>query len=291
MRNANSLHEGAFMAAPDAMALLDDDGKIIAVNRAWCDYAQANGGDGDGYLGSHYLQASPMVNDPEQARIHARLSALLAGKLDELEVEYPCHSPGRQRWFLLHASRFQYSSGRGVLVVHLDITARRLAEEWAREAASRDPLTGMFNRRSFMERAEQSLKLADRSKKLLALLFIDLDGFKPINDRYGHGVGDQVLKEISRRLQVTVREHDAPARIGGDEFVMICPECEEPDLQRLIERIHSVIEETMEIEGQRFNVSCSIGVARYPQDGQNVQQLLEVADRAMYQMKADHDAR
>lgn len=280
------LFEGAFEAAPMGMALLNEEGRIIAVNQRWRQFSVENGGDESGYLGYDYLSTIPRDAEPELARMHDQLSELLNGQRVRMAQEYPCHSPDQKRWFLMHASRFTHDNGVALLVMHSDITDRRLAEEQAREAASRDALTGLLNRRSFGERAEQALEIARRSGKGLGLLYIDLDGFKAINDTEGHAVGDRILTAFGQRLTRLVRDSDAPARIGGDEFVVICPDAEMSELVEIGQRIHDGMRRRLRIKGRRMQVGCSIGISRYPDHGETVDALLQAGDKAMYQAKS-----
>jgi len=150
-----------------------------------------------------------------------------------------------------------------------------------------DHLTGLPNRIMFYDRLEQSMLHGKRYKMNFALLFIDLDGFKQINDMEGHGAGDEVLKTIGKLLQSCIRESDTLARIGGDEFVIILPTLSnDDDLIRVVEKIHA------ELAGHRFDfgnrhysVSASIGASRFPQDGDSCDLLVKKADTAMYQAK------
>lgn len=280
------IYRGAFESAPNGMALLDGEGRIIAVNDRWRQFAVSNGGRRDGYIGMNYLSMVPADIDTELDRIRDHLISLLDGDTDWVELEYPCHSPRKRRWFLMHAARFEHADGEGVLVMHTDITGRRLAEERAREAATRDSLTGLLNRRSFMERARQAVTTAARSGGSLGLLFLDMNGFKAINDGFGHATGDRILKVFGRRLAKLVRGTDAPARIGGDEFVVICPGAGREELERVAERLRDGLTASLRVETRTVDLSCSIGASRYPSDGRTVEELLEAADRAMYRAKS-----
>lgn len=282
----DDLFEGAFEAAPMGMALLNDSGRIIAVNRQWREFSSENGGRENGYLGHDYLATISLDAEPELAAIHRELGELLAGRRTRMEKEYPCHSPDRKRWFLMYAARFTHVHGAAILVMHIDITDRRLAEEQAREAADRDALTGLLNRRSFFERAGQALEMARRNEESLGLLYVDLDNFKEINDSEGHALGDQVLTAFGLRLTRLVRDSDAPARIGGDEFVVICPGADGEKLREVALRIQQGMQRRLRIKGRRIQVACSIGISRYPEDGDTIEALLQAGDMAMYRAKA-----
>ena len=168
--------------------------------------------------------------------------------------------------------------------------------------AYRDALTGLPNRRMFRDYLEKSIAMARRQQNCLALLFMDLDNFKQINDTLGHQAGDRLLHEIARRLDERMRKEDhitsldtgvddnnmtdAVARLGGDEFLILLSDVNEPsDVAHTAERIQEVISEPFDIDGNRFFVGCSIGVSMFPNDGDDVDTLIRNADIAMYHAK------
>ncbi|MEO8170294.1 MAG: CHASE domain-containing protein [Oxalobacteraceae bacterium] len=177
-------------------------------------------------------------------------------------------------------------SGRAramALAQEMTVEARK-SEARFRHQAQHDTLTSLPNRALFSDRLEQALAQAKRHDKRLALMFIDLDAFKPINDTMGHHVGDFLLKEVAARMQLHVRASDTVARIGGDEFVVLLPSIEEPqDALVLAEVIRRAINQPFEMpNGKVLNVSSSIGVAVYPENGVDEIQLSRNADSAMY---------
>jgi diguanylate cyclase (GGDEF)-like protein len=152
--------------------------------------------------------------------------------------------------------------------------------------AHHDMLTGLPNRSLFADRLQQMLAQAKRSASPGALIYLDLDKFKPVNDTLGHDIGDLVLKEIAQRLQSSVRESDTVARIGGDEFVVLLPVIETAlDANIVAEKIRVALEQTFEINGNQINIGCSIGIAVYPEHGMDEISLMKNADTAMYQAK------
>ncbi|QIK37781.1 EAL domain-containing protein [Caldichromatium japonicum] len=168
----------------------------------------------------------------------------------------------------------------------LDITDRKQAEEELVWQALHDPLTGLPNRTMIRERLEQALRRSQRQNFGVGVLFIDLDGFKLINDSYGHPIGDEFLKTIAQRLIDHVRPGDTVGRVGGDEFVILCDQVEEPqELAALAERLNSLLCEPVELDGQRLFVSASIGLAIGHGSTHDVNDLLRHADAAMYQVK------
>jgi diguanylate cyclase (GGDEF)-like protein len=172
------------------------------------------------------------------------------------------------------------------VAVFSDITARKAAEERMRYLALHDALTDLPNRTLLNERLGQAILRAQRDKTHLALMYFDLDKFKPVNDTFGHEVGDLLLQSVARRVLACVRASDTVARIGGDEFVVLLPTLElDQDAQGVAEKIRQALEQPFEIAGQAFDVSTSLGLAIYPEHGQDAQTLTRHADEAMYLAK------
>lgn len=163
---------------------------------------------------------------------------------------------------------------------------RKKAEIEIRKLAYYDTLTGLPNRILFYDRLKQYLGHAEREKCSLAILFLDLDRFKVVNDSLGHGNGDLLLQEVSRRLDKTIRMSDTVARLGGDEFVIALQSVTRgEDLSGVASTILSVLREPIHIEGHEIFTSCSIGIAIYPDDGNSAEELMKHSDIAMYQAK------
>ncbi len=164
----------------------------------------------------------------------------------------------------------------------------RKSEEQVRYLARHDALTGLLNRQAIHLKLEQCIKQAEADHSQLAVLFIDLDHFKPINDRYGHAAGDQILKITAQRMQHQVRSDDCVGRLGGDEFIVILRPglSMETDVLKVVDRILRAVEEPIEIEcGDRVNVTASIGLSRYPMEGTSSEALISRSDMAMYRVK------
>jgi len=167
-----------------------------------------------------------------------------------------------------------------------DISTLKESEERIRNLAYYDPLTGLPNRRLLEDRLAMAVAHAHRHGTRLAVLFVDLDRFKQINDSLGHHAGDRVLEVFAQRLLDCVREDDTVARLGGDEFVVILSEVTDAaDAARAAERLLSALRAPVEINGQQFVVTCSIGISVYPDDGGSRETLLQQADAAMYRIK------
>jgi diguanylate cyclase (GGDEF)-like protein len=171
-------------------------------------------------------------------------------------------------------------------LAYREVRDRRLAEAVLVYTATHDPLTQLPNRRLFSERLQHALNLAQRHKRRLAVLFIDLDRFKNINDTLGHGAGDQILQDIGRRLGHCVRESDTIARQGGDEFVVLIEEFDEPQsVVAVAEKILAAVAIPLTLGRKEFHITASIGISTFPDDGDSLQALLKNADIAMYRAK------
>lgn len=160
------------------------------------------------------------------------------------------------------------------------------AESKALDMAFQDPLTGLNNQRYMSTLFDKVLILATRPHQLVAIVYIDLDNFKPINDRAGHAVGDEVLRVIASRLKATTRSTDICARVGGDEFVAICTQLEHQDQAHdIASKLLGELTNPIQIDGNEYVLGASIGISLYPLHGDSLPTLLEYADRAMYQIK------
>lgn len=196
---------------------------------------------------------------------------------------------GRSRSVLVSRTLVRDSQGdiRQRIYICTDITQLKLQQEQLQLLAYRDPLTGLPNRLLFDDRLLQSLQYCQRQEKPLALAFIDLNGFKTINDQLGHNAGDKALCEVAQTLQALVRESDTVARWGGDEFAILMPACGEHSatIERLDALAHSLRQQHQASDGSRLTISASIGVAFFPADATRMDSLLELADQRMYQAK------
>ena len=170
--------------------------------------------------------------------------------------------------------------------LHQENLTRKKVEDKIRYMAQHDPLTHLFNRHQFYEFGESILGVAQQNKLKPALLFIDLDGFKAVNDTYGHCVGDSLLQSIAVRLKAIVSDSDILARIGGDEFaVLIVEELNDGFMCKRAEQIVSAFSAPFTIENHSINIGASVGVAFYPRHGEGLDELLKYADMAMYSAK------
>ncbi len=203
------------------------------------------------------------------------------------ELEQTCKD-GSTVWTDVTTTSMFNPSGEfiGLLGIARDISDRKRAEERIQYLAQHDALTNLPNRALFSDRLGQALEIARRNHGLLALMFLDLDRFKPVNDQYGHGVGDLLLQEVARRIETCLRKADTVARIGGDEFVVLLHKIEEaPNASAVAEKIREALEKPFFIEQREITVSASIGIAIYPRHGANELELSKRADQAMYMAK------
>ena len=178
------------------------------------------------------------------------------------------------------------NSGGGVIGVATDVTERKRAEEAVRHMAYHDSLTGLPNRELFENKLVESLAIAKERRSTLAIVFLDLDGFKHVNDTIGHAEGDRLLQEVAQQLTALIREGDTVARIGGDEFLVLLPEVTGAgEAEAVCDRILKGIRRDWAVGSHRFRISGSLGVAVFPADGADADALIREADRAMYRAK------
>jgi diguanylate cyclase (GGDEF)-like protein/PAS domain S-box-containing protein len=188
-------------------------------------------------------------------------------------------------WFSISGEPVFDSNGAfsGYRGVGKQITERKRIEEIVKHRSLHDILTGLPNRALLQDRLAQALTYAARYLHVVWVVFIDLDGFKNVNDTMGHKAGDAVLKEIAKRLQILIRESDTASRLGGDEFVLILQEhLGGKDIQGAVERIMKIVAQPQTVDGQEVLLGCSVGLAAYPSDGTDAGTLIEHADAAMY---------
>ena len=169
-----------------------------------------------------------------------------------------------------------------------DVTERTYAEEQIKHLAYHDALTGLPNRLLFKDRLTVALSHAQRGHERLAVLFLDLDRFKVINDSLGHTAGDQLLQAVAWRIQSCVRESDTVARLGGDEFTLLLPQLtHSEDAARVAQKILQAVQHPFTVEGRELFITTSVGISLYPEDGEEAETLIKNADTAMYQAKAE----
>jgi len=215
---------------------------------------------------------------------HALDELKRTGRCTPFEKEY-IRKDGSLIPVLLASAMFEGSKEEAVSFV-LDLTERKQAEERIRHMADHDALTGLPNRALLKDRMHQAIAGANRNREQVAVLFIDLDYFKNINDSLGHHIGDQVLKMAAMRLQQCLRAGDCVARLGGDEFVIILPlRGDSNDAAQVARKALDTLAQPFSVEAHVFHLSGSIGISVYPDDGLDVESLMRTADTAMYHAK------
>ena len=228
---------------------------------------------------------------PEQDRLpiaHAFRTLIKAGVKNSLEHRI-VHSDGSERVVVQQAEAERDEHGRAILIrgTMQDITERRAYEARIEFLASHDALTDLPNRNLLCDRVAQAIAQVRRAKRRLAVLFLDVDRFKFVNDGFGHATGDGLLKAIAARLLTTVRESDTVARLGGDEFVIMLNNlAQAKDAGSIAKRILARLSSPFMVAGRELHVTASLGVSIYPEDGDNSNALLKSADAAMYRAKA-----
>lgn len=183
-------------------------------------------------------------------------------------------------------------AGNDTIAVVRDVTDRHLMEEALEHRALHDPLTDLANRTLFFDRLHQAIYSAGRDGSSFALVMLDVDGFKAVNDRYGHASGDEVLRQLSAQLRRGMRATDTAARIGGDEFAWILPRATgRPAAQRMVRKRMNAIHGQISVDRKTIEVGVSAGIAMYPDDGRDTDSLIRHADAAMYGAKRKKDRR
>ncbi|MFL1467561.1 diguanylate cyclase domain-containing protein [Marinobacter sp. HN1S83] len=269
------------VASPDPIYVLDLEGRFIYANKATADLfaLQPEAIIGKTAFDLGFSFASDFQRNLE--KVIAEQSTY-RGKL----VHMFASGRGERFEYLLAPVLDEHRHTEATVCIFRDITEQALAEEKVWHNAHHDLLTGLPNRRLFLDRLEQEVKHAKRSSLPLALLFMDLDGFKEVNDSLGHEAGDRVLCDVAERLADCVREDDTVARLGGDEFTVILTAAKRrEDVERVAQTIIDALAMPFQTALQAVQISASIGISFYPQDASSPLALLKTADRAMYNAK------
>lgn len=231
------------------------------------------------------------IHPEDLPRVLEEVEAHLRGECPCYEAEYRLlEKTGGWRW-IQDRGRItaRDAAGRPLRMtgVHQDVTERKLAEERIHFLAQHDALTGLPNRILLYDRLQQALARARRRRGSFAVLFIDLDGFKGINDHYGHAIGDAFLQQVAQRLTGTLRAADTVSRLGGDEFIVLLDELSQPeDATAVACKLIRALSSPCLIEGQSLSGTPSIGISCFPHDGVDPETLIQCADQAMYRAKA-----
>ncbi len=283
LRQSESRFRSAFDFAPVGMALVSLSGRFLQVNAALCSLLGRTEAELIGQDQLLLTHAGDQVGEVE------RLRALTGGQAmtTQFEKRYR-RASGESVWCLASVSILSNvdESLCFLYQVH-DLTERKESEFKLSRLAHYDTLTGLINRARLWEEAELLLRIAKRNASQVAVVFMDLDHFKQINDTLGHEAGDELLKEVARRLKACIRASDCVARLGGDEFVMLLPTVHSAvDVSIVMEKIKSQFDRPVRIEDRDVIVGISLGISMYPEDGGDAKTLLKCADSALYHAKS-----
>ncbi|MBI1363231.1 MAG: diguanylate cyclase [Proteobacteria bacterium] len=218
---------------------------------------------------------APLAIACRGGRHHKQESAFQSHTGEEFPVAYKCVP-------IAAAAREETR----MLLIFESILMKRMADNFLSKVAHHDPLTGLGNRQLFKNLISSAIGRAQRHSKGMAVLYLDLNGFKGVNDTLGHDAGDALLQQVADRLRRVLREADSVARMGGDEFTLILEDLLSSDEAALAaERVVKAIREPFSIGGKRVEIATSVGVACYPDDGKTLDELVKAADSAMYSVK------
>ena len=273
-----------YRAAVDAAAIFSETdmaGNITYVNEQFC---AISGYSAHELIGQNHRILNSSLHPPE---FFAELwKTISCGKVWKGEI---CNirKDGTLYWVesTIVATYDGKANVRKYVSIRFDVTEKRKLMEVLQWRADHDVLTGLPNRSLLNDRFKQSVAATHRNHSSLAVCILDLDGFKLINDRYGHAIGDRLLVEVSERLKKNIRGEDTVARLGGDEFVILLGLLNTNELEMAMERILTSISLAYTIDGIELNISASIGVTLYPKDDADIDSLLRHADQAMYRAK------
>lgn len=286
LREAEERFRLAFEHAPIGIALVSPEGAFLRVNRALCELT--------GYPTQELTETTFQgITHPDDLDLDlAYVGQMLAGERRTYEIEKRClHRDGHIVWVLLSVSLVRDSDGLPLYFISQiqDIGERKQLEERLVFLADHDEMTGLLNRRRFREELGRSVAFAERYGHRAALVLLDLDNFKLVNDSLGHHVGDRLLIEIARSVRRRLRRTDVLGRIGGDEFAAFLPEAAVPQARRVAEELLSEVGDCeYSIEGHAVSTHASLGVALFrPRLSIDPDDLLVRADAAMYRAKRE----
>ena len=281
----NRLHQAkiAFESAVEGIMITDANTRIIAINRSFTEIT--------GFAEEDVIGTVPNVLNHENhaAEFFREIWDTLAAEGRWRGELWNTRKNGDQyaEWLTLTCVKDEEGEVINYVGVFADISEIKHSQRQLNELVNRDPLTGLPNRRLLNELLDHAIKRAEREKHQIAILFIDLDRFKGINDTLGHHVGDQLLLEVSKRISQSVRESDAVARLGGDEFlVMMDMLRKQDDAEMVARKIINALQAEFIIDGRELFIGASVGISIYPTDSTEVDGLIKSADIAMYHVKS-----
>ncbi len=284
LRQSEERFRNAFDFAPVGMALIGLDNRFLQVNGAICKLLECFEADLIGVDQSYFSYS----RDAERER--DLMYEVLAEKVTTAQFEKRYRtSKGKDIWTLVSVSLLKQGDKPLCYLCQInDLTERKDIEFELARLAHTDVLTGLANRARLGDEIERQILTARRYKQCLAVVFIDIDHFKQVNDSFGHEAGDQLLKAVAEKLKASVRETDIVARLGGDEFVVLLPDIHmTTDALFITEKMRSEFAKPVHIAGQEMIVTLSVGVSLFPEDASDARTLLRFADSALYHAKAE----
>lgn len=268
---------------PECVKLIDAKGRLLHMNAAGLAMLEV-----DSLQQARQHNLLDFIHSEYRSDFSALHQRVMGGESAVLEFEIT-GLKGARRWLETHAAPLRDASGEisSLLGITRDVTEHKLSEERIKYLANFDALTGLPNRSQLDDHLKYALSLAKRNDGHLAVMFIDLDHFKDINDTLGHSIGDAFLVEVARRLLQVLREEDTATRLGGDEFILMLPESDAQGAVRVAEKVLEIISRPYHIEQYDLAITASIGIALYPDDGTDLETLSRSADTAMYRAKQE----
>jgi diguanylate cyclase (GGDEF)-like protein/PAS domain S-box-containing protein len=265
--------------ASDVIAVLDSDLRITYVTPA---VARLIGPTADALTGTNWMD---LVHTEDQALVERALTNSGSSRSSRTEVRLVTDTK-EERFVEMTATRFEDETGTGFTVSCHDYTRRHELEQQLKHQAFHDALTGLANRTLLQERLRQAITRSRRNGKEFAVMFIDLDDFKNVNDSLGHAVGDSLLRTVARRLRSTLRSNDTPARLGGDEFAVLLEEVDDPrEVELVAARVVEALAQPIRIGGSELLVGASVGVAYGSSATKDIEDVMRNADLALYDAK------
>lgn len=282
--HATLLLEQALSQMANAVMITDVAGRIVWVNDAFCSIC--------GYDRNEVLGRTPAIlkSGRQSAEVYTELwQQIVSGEVWEGSM-VEARKDGTL--YTVDETVTPLRDADGIIThfvaVQQDASRRERLHEHERYLAQHDPLTGLPNRAMLRDTARKAISNTSRSDQLVALMFVDLDGFKAINDQNGHDLGDQLLAAVAHRLQSALRQSDMIARVGGDEFVALTSDIASPDgAAALAKKLLDSLGSPFVVRGKRLAIRASVGIAMFPSDGGDVDTLINLADQAMYQVKRE----
>ncbi len=290
LRESERFVKSTIDALSEHICVVDEKGCILTVNKAWREYSHNVGVHiTQDWIGVNYLDIcdKATATGPRDAAAFAEgMRDVLFDRREDFTLEYSCSTEAAERWYLAKVTRFQLDGPVRVVISHENVTQAKLAQQHLTFLAHYDSLTGLPNRVLFYDRLKHTLLQAERSDWTVAVMFIDLDNFKMVNDTMGHAAGDALLKQASARIVAGLRANDTVGRLGDDEFGVFLPDLlSANDAGLVAQKIMDAMACSFMIDNKEHFVTCSIGITVYPHDARDPDSLVSNADTAMYRAK------